>query len=144
MPESVVTPPAPEHAGRGVHTEQERFADRLNQALAAARYQPAGASRIAREFNLRFPDLAVTVHAVRKWLKGEAIPTQDKLVALAQWLGVRADWLRYDDGDQNTGDRSAAQQFSGEELRLLRDFQRLDSDRKRIVDEIIQILLRPV
>lgn len=144
MPENVVTPPAQELTGSVVRTEQERFSDRLNQALAAARYQPAGASRIAREFNLRFPELAVTVHAVRKWIKGEAIPTQDKLVALSQWLGVRADWLRYDDRDQNDTDPNAAQQFSGDELRLLRDFQRLDSDRKRIVDEIIQILLRPV
>lgn len=129
--------------GKPIRTEQERFAARLNQALAAARYQPAGASRIAREFNLRFPDKAVTVHAVRKWIKGEAIPTQDKLVALAQWLGVRADWLRYD-GDEPVADTDHANEFSGEELRLLRDFQRLGSERKHIVDLIIQELLKSV
>lgn len=124
------------------HTEQQRFADRLNEALAAAHYQPVGASRIAREFNLRFPDRSVTVHAVRKWIKGEAIPTQDKLVALAQWLGVKADWLRYDGAPALAP--NPAQPFSGEDLRLLRDFQRLDSERKHIVDEIIQIMLRQV
>ncbi len=129
--------------GKAIRTEQERFAARLNQALAAARYQPAGASRIAREFNLRFPDKAVTVHAVRKWIKGEAIPTQDKLVALAQWLGVRADWLRYD-GDEPVADTREPNEFSGEEVRLLRDFQRLGSDRKHIVDLIIQVLLKSV
>lgn len=127
--------------GRAIRTEQERFADRLNQALDAARYQHAGASRIAREFNLRFPDKAVTVHAVRKWIKGEAIPTQDKLLALAQWLGVRADWLRYD-GDKPAIESSHPAEFSGEDLRLLRDFQRLGSERKHIVDQIIQVLLR--
>jgi transcriptional regulator with XRE-family HTH domain len=122
-------------------TEQERFAERLIQALEAARYQHAGASRIAREFNLRFPDKAVTVHAVRKWIKGEAIPTQDKLVALAQWLGVKADWLRYDvDGAAAASD--PAPQFSGEHLRLLRDFERLGSERRSIVEKIIQLLLR--
>lgn len=131
---------AAEPDGGEIRTEQERFSDRLNQALAAANYRPAGASLIAREFNLRFPDMAVTVHAVRKWIKGEAIPTQDKLVALAQWLGVKADWLRYD-GEVSPSELSP-QQFSGEELRMLRDYQRLGSERKRMVDEIVQILLR--
>jgi transcriptional regulator with XRE-family HTH domain len=133
-------PAAGEQAGGASPSEQGRFSDRLNQALAAANYRPAGASLIAREFNLRFPELAVTVHAVRKWLKGEAIPTQDKLVALAQWLGVKAEWLRYN-GDV-PGAAAQAQQFSGEDLRLLRDFQRLGSERRRIADEFIQVLLR--
>jgi transcriptional regulator with XRE-family HTH domain len=140
MPKSVEMAAGEEAAGGIVRTEQERFSERLNQALAAANYRPAGASLIMREFNLRFPDLAVTVHAVRKWIKGEAIPTQDKLVALAQWLGVKADWLRYD------GEVPAAlpvpQQFSGEDLRLLRDFQRLGRERKHMVVEFIQVLLR--
>jgi transcriptional regulator with XRE-family HTH domain len=139
MPQSVA-PAAGEPADSGIRTEQERFSERLNEALAAANYRRAGASLIAREFNLRFPDMAVTVHAVRKWIKGEAIPTQDKLVALAQWLGVKADWLRYD-GEVPSGELKS-QQFSGEDLRMLRDFQRLGSERKRIVDEIIQVLLR--
>lgn len=140
MPKNV-RPAAHDDMGRAVRTEQERFAARLNNALAAAHYQPAGASRIAREFNLRFPDKTVTVHAVRKWIKGEAIPTQDKLVALAQWLGVRADWLRYN-GDEAVAVTDQANRFSGEDLRLLRDFQRLDSARKHIVDQMIQVLLK--
>jgi transcriptional regulator with XRE-family HTH domain len=141
MPQSAEISSA-EPAGNEIRTEQARFSDRLNQALAAANYRPAGASLIAREFNLRFPDMAVTVHAVRKWIKGEAIPTQDKLVALSQWLGVKADWLRYDgDGDAPSGEPKS-QHFSGEDLRMLRDFQRLGSARKRIVDELIQVLLR--
>jgi transcriptional regulator with XRE-family HTH domain len=138
---SIVTPSAHQPAGAHRHTEQQRFAERLNLALAAAHYQLAGASRIAREFNLRFPDKAVTVHAVRKWLKGESIPTQDKLVALAQWLGVKADWLRYDGAAPAPAfDREPG--FSGEELRLLRDFQRLDSERQQIVEQLIEVLLR--
>lgn len=124
-------------------TEQARFADRLNQALAAAHYRQAGASRIAREFNLRFPQKAVTVHAVRKWIMGESIPTQDRLIALSQWLGVKANWLRYD-GYEPAVENDPARQFSGEDLRLLRDFRRLDNERKVIVDQIIQILLRSV
>jgi transcriptional regulator with XRE-family HTH domain len=139
MPKTATT--APDSTGRSNPTEQERFAQRLNQALDAARYQHAGASRIAREFNLRFPDRAVTVHAVRKWIKGEAIPTQDKLLSLAQWLGVRADWLRFN-GNEPAIDSSHPSGFNGEDLRLLRDFQRLSSERKYIVDQIIQLLLR--
>ena len=139
MPKTATT--VPDSRDRPNPTEQERFAQRLNQALDEARYQHAGASRIAREFNLRFPDKAVTVHAVRKWIKGEAIPTQDKLLALAQWLGVRADWLRFN-GAEPAIESVHPSGFNGEDLRLLRDFQRLSSERKHIVDQIIQLLLR--
>lgn len=33
--------------------------------------------------------------AARKWLKGEAIPTQDKIHILARWIGVSPQWLRF-------------------------------------------------
>ena len=42
-------------------------------------------------------------HAARKWLQGESIPTQEKLRALAGWLDVPADWLRFGNGDTRKG-----------------------------------------
>ena len=45
--------------------------------------------------NFCFAGPPITVHAARKWLVGDAIPTQDKMRALAQWLAVPADWLRF-------------------------------------------------
>ena len=73
--------------------ERLEFSERLQRALRNAEYSPSSPTELAREFNLRFAGQSVTVHAARKWLQGESIPTQDKLRALASWLDVPADWL---------------------------------------------------
>src|SRR6478609_965484 len=75
--------------------EREDFSERLQQALRNADYSPDSPTQLAREFNVRFAGRPITVHAARKWLVGEAIPTQEKLRTLAQWLGVPAEWLRF-------------------------------------------------
>lgn len=56
-------------------------------------------TRLAREFNRRYPGTPVTQHASRKWLHGEAVPAQDKLRVLADWLGVAVAWLRFGEGE---------------------------------------------
>src|SRR3569833_1795615 len=76
-------------------TEREDISARLQQNLRDADYSPESPTQLAREFNIRFPGRPITVHAARKWLMGEAIPTQEKLRTLAQWLGVPAEWLRF-------------------------------------------------
>ena len=80
-----------------MNSTQERllFSERLQQALRHAEYSPDSPTQLAREFNVRFEGNPVTVHAARKWLQGESIPTQEKLRALASWLDVPADWLRF-------------------------------------------------
>src|SRR5690349_24944602 len=74
--------------------ERESFSERLQQALKNAHYSPDSPTRLAREFNIRFEGRPYTVHAARKWLVGDAIPTQGKLRMIAQWLRVPSDWLR--------------------------------------------------
>jgi transcriptional regulator with XRE-family HTH domain len=37
----------------------------------------------------------VTVQAVRRWLRGEAIPSQEKLQVLADWLKIEPHALRF-------------------------------------------------
>lgn len=77
--------------------EREAFAKRLKQALTTAGDDGGSPTRLAREFNRRYPGTPVTLHATRKWLQGEAIPAQDKLRVLADWLGVANEWLRFGD-----------------------------------------------
>ncbi len=69
--------------------ERVHFRERLQEVLRRARI-PVRASRVAHEFNLRADGATVTTHAVRKWLAGDAIPTHERLVILADWLGVVA------------------------------------------------------
>jgi transcriptional regulator with XRE-family HTH domain len=124
--------------------EREGFSDRLQQALRNAHYQPESPTKLAREFNIRFPGRPITVHAARKWLVGEAIPTQEKLRTLAQWLGVPADWLRY--GTDAPGDPSsqadAAPRFASDDVKLFADLQLLDEHHRQMAREFIRMLLR--
>jgi len=125
--------------------ERESFSERLQQALKNAHYSPDSPTRLAREFNIRFDGRPITVHAARKWLVGEAIPTQEKLRMIAQWLGVPAEWLRFG-GSENTapnGDgASGASRFESADVKLIADLQRLDEHHRQIAREFIRMLVR--
>ena len=69
--------------------ERESFSQRLQLALKNAHYSPDSPTRLAREFNIRFDGRPITVHAARKWLVGEAIPTQEKLRMIAHGWAFR-------------------------------------------------------
>jgi len=62
------------------HLEKVRFSERLLQSLSQAGVSAASPTELARKFNLLYPDTPISVQAVRRWLEGTAIPTQDKLV----------------------------------------------------------------
>ncbi len=76
------------------HVERAQFSKRVQAALVA-RGMPASATELQRAFNAQNPKLAVSVHAARKWLMGEAIPTQARLRELAAVLAVPPTWLRF-------------------------------------------------
>ena len=81
-------------------SEQHRiaFSKRLSHELKRVGQPLSSPTQIARVFNQQFSGQAVTAQTVRKWLLAEAMPTQPKLLALAAWLGVSAQWLRYGSG----------------------------------------------
>src|SRR6185295_6540569 len=79
--------------------EKQAFSKRLREALKRAEPVAAGPAALAREFNLRYEGTPVTVQAVRKWVSGRALPSQDKIRALALWLEVSPQWLRYGDAE---------------------------------------------
>ena len=124
--------------------ERESFSERLQQALRNADYSPDSPTQLAREFNIRFEGRPITVHAARKWLVGEAIPTQEKLRTLAQWLGVPAEWLRFGGADgYASGDSiSTPARFESADVKLVADLQRLDEHHQAIAREFIRMLLR--
>jgi hypothetical protein len=83
-------------------TEQQRiaFSKRLSQELKRIGQPVSSPTQIARAFNKRFSGEPVRAQAVRKWLLAEGMPVQPKLLALAAWLGVSAQWLRYGVGSK--------------------------------------------
>ena len=75
--------------------EKTLFANRLIKAMQAKGYE-AKASVLEREFNLNYSGRPMTLHGVRKWLIGEAIPSGDKLLTLAKWLDVPPEELAFE------------------------------------------------
>ena len=74
---------------------KQNFAMRLKEAMQAAGFEPRPAV-LERHFNLHYAgDKPMTLQGVRRWLRGETLPSQDKLIALAQWLRVPPEQLRY-------------------------------------------------
>lgn len=125
--------------------ERESFSVRLQQALKNAHYSPDSPTRLAREFNIRFDGRPITVHAARKWLVGEAIPTQEKLRMIAQWLGVPAEWLRFGGAETVTPNgegMNGLSRFESADVKLIADLQRLDEHHRQIAREFIRMLVR--
>lgn len=124
--------------------ERLLFQERLAEALEAAGCD-SRPTVFAREFNLRADGAAVTVHAARKWLRGESLPTQERLHVLARWLNVSPHWLRFGEGDSAAGQvplaTNDAFSLPQNELVVLSDFRRLHPRSQEVVRDVIRSLL---
>ena len=80
--------------------EMTEFANRLRAAMLAAGY-PDRPAVLEREFNSRYWGRSITFQAVSRWLRGQSIPSQEKLLVLAEWLQLEPQALRY--GEQAVG-----------------------------------------
>jgi len=121
--------------------EREGFSLRLRQALVSAGIDERSPTLVVREFNRRFAGQPVTVHAARKWMLGEALPSQDKVQALAVWLGVRPEWLRYGESDVASGYTVKEPALSEGDLDVARQFRRLNAGHRQLVREMLLSLL---
>lgn len=121
----------------------QEFSRRLRQAFEKIGVNTSSPTRLARDFRDFYSSEQIGVHAVRKWLNGEAIPSQDKLVALAGWLNVSPEWLRFGTG---SGVVQAAQQVAPHyrnplsDQELIRRFHKLSPIQQQAVAEIITAL----
>lgn len=135
-----------------ISDERKEFAERLQSALRQAGQIADSPTALARGFNSRFTGRAITVHAARKWLMAESIPTQDKLRILSQWLDVSAEWLRFGGHmarekpashpvDANTPGGMLAL-MSREDRKLVEALQALKDEERRLVRELVQLFFR--
>jgi len=79
---------------------RQQFSERLKKELARVGLPLSSPTKIATEFNRLYPLHKVAPQTMRKWLFAEAIPTQAKLLALAGWLEVSPEWLRFGMGSK--------------------------------------------
>lgn len=124
--------------------EREEFSRRLTQKLREHGIDAASPTQVAQGFNDRTPQQRVTAQAVRKWLGGDAIPSQPKVKALAAWLGVTADWLRF---GESSGPAPAMRQATAPPYRpalsdqeLVRRYRKLSGEHQTALAEIITAL----
>jgi len=125
----------PRTAKQSELTEPQVFAQRLRAALTAADV-PVSATQVQRRFNALSGDAPLSVHAVRKWIMGESIPTQRRIQALATWLAVSPNWLRF--GERTAKDTTQAP--SASEHVLLRNFRRLSAREQEQLLALVQTM----
>ena len=127
--------------------EKQGFSKRLKEAMRKARVDIGSPTRIAREFNLRYHGDPVTTQAVRKWLSGKSLPSQDKIRALALWLDVLPQWLRFGEAERRE-DRAhmmAKQDAASYKMEInwiAKKLDLLNEPHKKMVLEIVYALLR--
>ena len=123
---------------------KEAFSKRLRAILEKAGIDARKPTLVAREFNRRFLDKPVTAYGIRKWLTGESIPAQDKLVVLAAWLGVSPEWLRYGPPNPTTATQlqQAVAALEPDDLVFFRSYRKLAPERRLVVREVTLTLLR--
>lgn len=116
-----------------------QFADRLRDAMRAAGYEPRPVV-LEREFNTRYWGKPMTLHGVRRWLRGETLPTQEKLLVLAEWLGVPPQQLRFGSEVAQRVQQRRARWDSGvgyQDRDIFEAFLKLPVPQRRLIREVI-------
>jgi len=119
--------------------EKAEFAERLRDAMVKAGY-PLRPVVLEREFNTRYWGSSVTLQAVRRWLRGEAIPSQDKLQVLAEWLKVEPEVLRFGESVRKSVQSHKQLWETGigfQERETLEEFLALSASNRKVVREVI-------
>ena len=118
------------------------FSQRLALALEQGGMLPCTAARLSGEFKNVYSGAPITLHAARKWLIGESIPTQEKLKVLAAWLGVSAVWLRYGEEIGITAPKKSLRVDEKTQRDLNEKVTRLNRHHRQIVRGMVEFLLK--
>lgn len=127
-----------------MENSNQKFAKRLRDAMQAAGYE-ARPSVLEREFNLRYWGKPMTLHGVRRWLLGESLPKQEKLMALAEWLNLPPQELRFGVEVEKRVKQQRARWDEGigyQEREIIEAFLALPVPQRKIVREVILTFAR--
>lgn len=120
------------------------FAQRLRAAMERAGYPPRP-SVLEREFNTRYWGKPMTLHGVRRWLRGETMPSNDKIKVLAEWLGEAPQDLGFGEVDMKSvkvrEDRWGSS-YGYQERELVEALLSLPVSQRRLVREVILTFAR--
>lgn len=118
------------------------FAQRLRDAMAAAGLEPRPGV-LLNLFNAQYWGRSVSFQAVSRWLRGEAIPAQDKLLVLAEILRVEPEVLRFGQAVRHRVQESRKRWDEGvsyQEREVFDAFLSLPAPQRKLVREVILAL----
>lgn len=118
---------------------RKQFSEALKVAMTAKGY-PAKASVLEREFNLKHYGKPITLHGVAKWLRGESLPSHDKVITLAKWLEIEPSELIYGFEVKKEIDESKRRwqhAIGYQEREVFEAFLNLPAPQRKIVREVI-------
>ena len=116
------------------------FAARLEQAMAAKSIK-LSPTVLGNLFNSVFDGRAVTPHTARNWMLGKSMPTQEKMVVLAELLDISAEQLRYGRHSEKTLMISNADgsetELTASQQQLVRKYIMLSASQQRLVNDLV-------
>lgn len=115
------------------------FAQRLRDAMQAAGLEPRPGV-LVNLFNTHYWGRSVSFQAVSRWLRGEAIPEQDKLLVLATVLNVQPEVLRFGEGVRQSIEQRNKRWDEGVgylERETFDAFLQLPSAQRKLIREVI-------
>ncbi|MFN7122915.1 MAG: helix-turn-helix domain-containing protein [Hydrogenophaga sp.] len=120
------------------------FAQRLRDAMAAAGLEPRPGV-LLNLFNAHYWGRSVSFQAVSRWLRGEAIPAQDKLLVLAEILRVEPEVLRFGQAVRHRVQEHRKRWDEGvsyQEREVFDAFLSLPAPQRKLVREVILALVQ--
>jgi transcriptional regulator with XRE-family HTH domain len=115
------------------------FAQRLRDAMVAAGLEPRPGV-LLNQFNANYWGRSVTFQAVSRWLRGEAIPEQDKLLVLAGILKIEPQVLRFGDEVRSAIEKQKQRWDEGVgylERETFDAFLKLPAPQRKLIREVI-------
>ena len=115
------------------------FAQRLQAAMVAAGLEPRPGV-LLNQFNANYWGRSVSFQAVSRWLRGEAIPEQDKLLVLAGILKIEPEVLRFGEAVRESVQQHRKRWDEGIgylERETFDAFLKLPAPQRKIIREVI-------
>ncbi len=119
--------------------ENQKFAARLATAIDSKGLKQSPTS-IANLFNSKYEGRPITPHTARNWLLGKSLPTQEKLVLLAELLDTSPEQLRFG----RSSEKTLISDFDGAEIEVanvdqqfFRRYLALTETQRRVVRDVV-------
>lgn len=119
------------------------FALRLEDALESKVIRKSP-TVLANLFNSKFGGKSVTPHTARNWILGKSLPTQDKLVCLAELLGTSSEYLRFGTNNNKTfvisQNDGTSNELTDQQQQFVRRYLKLNIVQQKLISELVEEL----